>query len=177
MVGPQHNYGLQVRFKLSHASQQALTLEAGETVAELRVSPHSQRSSRSVHQERGVRHRARVLGRTVVHGKAVTHSADVVKEVKRGSMRERWGFDVSYRVKEDFSLELLVTGVVPHSPVFRAGLRPGNLIISINNWEVEAMQVVQSVETVLLAGGFFITLGWMETITENSDNSKHLGQF
>ena len=115
----------------------------------------------------------------MVQGRAVTRPPDVVREIKRGSMKERWGFAVSYRLQDNFSLEVRVTSVSPHSAVARAGLRPGHVLTTINNWQLEAMQVVEAVQTVLLAGGFFITLGWLESSDqeETEDNWKPLGTF
>ena len=83
------------------------------------------------------------------------------------------------RVQENFSLEVMVTSVSPHSAVARAGLRPGHVLTTINNWQLEAMQVVESVQTVLLAGGFFITLGWLETsdLSQTENNWTPLGTF
>ena len=83
------------------------------------------------------------------------------------------------RVQENFSLEVLVTSVSPHSAVARAGLRAGQVLTTINNWQLEAMQVVEAVQTVLLAGGFFITLGWLETsdLSQTENNWTPLGTF
>ena len=114
----------------------------------------------------------------MVQGRAVTRQADVIREVRRGSMKEPWGMDISYRVLDNCSLEVLVSRVTPGSPVFREGLRAGQVLTTINNWEIEAMQVVEAVETVLLAGGFFITLGWLESSYDSSYSDwKLLGKF
>ena len=81
-------------------------------------------------------------------------------------------------MQDNFSLEVLVTSVSPHSPVARAGLRPGHVLTTINNWQLEAMQVVEAVQTLLLAGGFFITLGWLENCCQDMENNwKPLGSF
>ena len=47
------------------------------------------------------------VSRALVQGRAVTRQADIVMEIKRGSMKERWGLDISCRTQENFSLELL----------------------------------------------------------------------
>ena len=67
----------------------------------------------------------------------------------------------------------------PHSAVARAGLRAGHVLTTINNWQLEAMQVVEAVQTVLLAGGFFITLGWLEQsdLSDTDSNWRPLGTF
>ena len=165
-----------MKFNLSHATQQPVPLETGETISKLLLP--LDRGSLSVHQEvGGARLRAKV-SRALVQGRALTRQADIVMEIKRGSMKERWGLDISCRMQENFSLELLVSGVVPHSPVWRAGLRSGHLLTTINSWEVEAIQVVEVVESVLMAGGFFITLGWLETMEDDlTKNWRSLGQF
>ena len=165
-----------MKFNLSHATQQPVPLETGETITKLLLP--LDRGSLSVHQEvGGARLRAKV-SRALVQGRALTRQADIVMEIKRGSMKERWGLDISFRTQENFSLELLVSGVVPHSPVWRAGLRSGHLLTTINSWEVEAIQVVEVVESVLMAGGFFITLGWLERMEDDlTKNWRSLGQF
>ena len=74
-----------------------------------------------------------------------------------------------------------------------AGLRPGNVITLVNDWNVEvrafviitqyilmtqAMQVPEAVQTVLMAGGFFMKLGWLnETLSEFDGTWKSLGKF
>ena len=81
-------------------------------------------------------------------------------------------------MQDNFSLEVLVTTVSPHSAVARAGLRPGHVLTTINNWELEALQVVEAVQTLLLAGGFFLTLGWLENCGQDmEENWKPLGAF
>ena len=97
LVGPQHNYGVQFKLKLSHASHQSLCLEAEETVGSLVITASRQRPSLSVHQAGpGWRNRAKV-SRPLVQGRAVTRPPDVIKQIKRASMKEKWGFAVSYR--------------------------------------------------------------------------------
>ena len=93
-------------------------------------------------------------------------------------MKEPWGMDISYRVLDNCSLEVLVSRVTPGSPVFREGLRAGQVLTTINNWQLEALQVVEAVQTLLLAGGFFITLGWLENCCQDMENNwKPLGSF
>ena len=43
---------------------------------------------------------------------------------------------------------------------------------------LQAMQVPEAVQTVLMAGGFFMKLGWLnETLSEFDDTWKYLGKF
>ena len=114
-----------------------------------------------------------------VEGRAVTHQADIIQEVRRGSMKERWGLDLVYRMHPDtLSLELAVARVTCPSPAHVSGLRPGQVITLVNDWKIEAMQVPEAVQTVLMAGGFFMKLGWLnQTLNQITDEWKSLGKF
>eukprot|EP00091_Calanus_sinicus_P010812 TRINITY_DN24857_c0_g1_i1.p1 TRINITY_DN24857_c0_g1~~TRINITY_DN24857_c0_g1_i1.p1 ORF type:complete len:121 (-),score=32.33 TRINITY_DN24857_c0_g1_i1:106-444(-) len=96
----------------------------------------------------------------IVQGKAQTREADVVKEVKRGSMKEKWGLTLSYRIT-NFSLELVVTKVAKFSPADKVGLQEGNTITKVNDWKIEAMEHPQAALSIILAGGFMLSLGWL----------------
>ena len=41
----------------------------------------------------------------------MTREPDVIKEIRRGNMKERWGIEVVYRSSDSVSLELAVTKV------------------------------------------------------------------
>ena len=41
----------------------------------------------------------------------MTREPDVIKEIRRGNMKERWGLEVVYRSTDSVSLELAVTKV------------------------------------------------------------------
>ena len=51
------------------------------------------------------------VSRTHIEGKAQTREPDVIKEIRRGNMKERWGLEVVYRSTDSVSLELAVTKV------------------------------------------------------------------
>ena len=94
-------------------------------------------------------------------------------------MKEKWGLDLVYRRHEDtLSLELAVARVSCPSPAHVSGLRSGHVITLVNDWKVEAMQVPEAVQTVLMAGGFFMTMGWLnQPLPQISDQWKSLGKF
>ena len=54
-----------------------------------------------------------------------------------------------------------------------------NVIITMHyNLMTQAMQVPEAVQTVLMAGGFFMKLGWLnETFSEFDETWKSLGKF
>ena len=94
--------------------------------------------------------------------KAKTTEADVKKELKRGSMKEKWGLSLVYRM-ENSRIELAVNKVSMFSPAAKAGMQTGDTILLINDWEVEAMDQIQAALSVFLAAGFSINLGWCKT--------------
>ena len=75
--------------------------------------------------------------RTHVEGRAVTRTPDVVKEMRRGSMKERWGLELVYRLLDAVTLEIAVTKVSRPSAAHAAGLGPGHVITVVNQWNVE----------------------------------------
>ena len=75
--------------------------------------------------------------RTHVEGRAVTRTPDVVKEMRRGSMKERWGLELVYRLLDAVTLEIAVTKVSRPSAAHAAGLSPGHVITVVNQWNVE----------------------------------------
>ena len=63
-----------------------------------------------------------------------------------------------------------MAAVSPHSPAARAGLLPGQQIVSLNGWKVEAVDRPDTLQSLLLAGGFFITVGWLRQVdTQEGD--------
>ena len=68
----------------------------------------------------------------------MTRPPDVVNELKRVSLKERWGLEVVFRVNQDIcSLEIAARSVDKDSIGERAGLRDGHLITRVNDWDVE----------------------------------------
>ena len=51
------------------------------------------------------------MSRTHIEGRAKKREPDVIKEIRRGNMKERWGMEVVYRSTDSVSLELAVTKV------------------------------------------------------------------
>jgi len=177
LTGPEHNYGVQFKLNLSHASNSRILVE--EECQRLIVSSnHSSCHPVIRHHVTEALLRPKVL-KPHVEGRAVTHQADVIQEVRRGSMKERWGLDLVYRMHPDtLSLELAVARVTCPSPAHVSGLRPGHVITLVNDWKIEAMQVPEAVQTVLMAGGFFMKLGWLnQTLLQITDEWKSLGKF
>ena len=71
-------------------------------------------------------------------GKAVTRPPDVVKELKRISLKEQWGLEVVFRLNQDIcSLYIAVRRVAQDSIGHKAGLRDGHVITRVNDWDVE----------------------------------------
>ena len=51
------------------------------------------------------------MSRTHIEGRAKKREPDVIKEIRGGNMKERWGMEVVYRSTDSVSLELAVTKV------------------------------------------------------------------
>jgi len=91
--------------------------------------------------------------------KAVTSQAEVKTELKRGSMRDKWGLGLTYNIQGG-RIRLSVVKVSMFSPAAKAGLGVGDTIITINDWNIEAMENIQAVINIFLAAGFSVSLGW-----------------
>jgi len=93
--------------------------------------------------------------------KAKTTEAEIRKELKRGSMKEKWGLSLVYRM-ENSRIELAVNKVSMFSPAAKAGIKQGDTILLINDWKVEAMDQIQAALNIFLAAGFSVNLGWSQ---------------
>jgi len=93
--------------------------------------------------------------------KAKTTEAEIRKELKRGSMKEKWGLSLVYRM-ENSRIELVVNKVSMFSPAAKAGIKHGDTILLINDWKVEAMDQIQAALNIFLAAGFSVNLSWSQ---------------
>lgn len=125
-----------------------------------------------VHPKEESRVRAKVEVVKVKEGKEAvpTREPDLKMELKRGSMRDKWGLTLVHRMGEGGRVELGVSKVAMFSPAAKAGLLPGNTLVLINDWKVEAMEQVEAALSILLAAGFSVQLAWIAS-TEPLDGS------
>ena len=98
----------------------------------------------------------------IVCEKVKTREPDIVKEMKRGSMKEKWGLSFVYRV-DNGRLELAIKSVGMFSPAAKVGIKAGDILIEINGWKIEAMDHYQAALNLFLAAGFSVNLGWIKS--------------
>jgi len=135
-----------------------------EELAALKSSKEGAAKSRLVvHPKEEARVRVQVDVVKVREGKesVATREPDLKKELKRGSMKEKWGLTLVHRTGEGNRIELGVSKVAMFSPAAKAGILPGNTLILINDWKVEAMEQADSALSILLAAGFSVQLAWI----------------
>jgi len=94
--------------------------------------------------------------------KAEITEPEVRKELKRGSMKEKWGLTLVY-ILENNTLSVGVTKVSMFSPAAKAGVKAGSIINVINDWAIEAMDKPEVAMSILLAAGFSVNLAWRST--------------
>merc|ERR1719331_811701 len=125
-----------------------------DMVALNKSSQDSAKSRLVVHPKEEVRVRARVEVVKVKEGKEAvpTREPDLRMELKRGSMRDKWGLTLVHRVGDGGRIELGVSKVAMFSPAAKAGLVPGNTLVLINDWKVEAMEQVAMFSPAAKAG-------------------------
>ena len=164
MRGPDKNYAVQVKFKLNQAKLEKL-VDISETVPCLMPGLTELTGCKQSIQPRSTASLLPKVVRPILHGKAQTREPDVVKEIKRGSMKETWGLSLSYRIT-NISLELVVTSVAKYSPADKVEMKEGNIITRVNDWKMEAMDHPKAALSILLAGGFFLSVGWLEGTME-----------
>ena len=94
--------------------------------------------------------------------KIQTREPDVVKDMKRGSMKDKWGLNLVYRV-DNGRLELAVAKVQMFSAAAKSGIETGDIVIQINGWKIEAMDHFQAALNIFMAAGFSVSLGWIKS--------------
>merc|ERR550539_1353384 len=105
--------------------------------------------------------------------KAKTTEAEVKKELKRGSMRDKWGLSLIFNI-DGARITLKVKKVSMFSPAAKAGIGVGDSIITINDWNIEAMENIQAVINIFLAAGFSVNLGWSKSVQPPDENWQSL---
>ena len=123
--------------RLSHASVDTVEDDT-ETVSDaVNTKPRLHHVYPGVHSGKGAGLRAKVVRPRIV-GKAVVRPPDIVHQLRRSSLRERWGLELVHRVSMDtLSLEIGVKSVMRDSVAERAGLGQGHVITRVNDWDVE----------------------------------------
>ena len=99
----------------------------------------------------------------IISEKIKTREPDIVKEMKRGSMKEKWGLSLVYRVDDKGRLEIAVKKVGMFSAAAKVGIQAGNIVIQINDWKIEAMDQYQAALNIFMAAGFSVNLGWLKS--------------
>jgi len=158
--------------KLEKAVEQLLENTLDQELSELTKSskPRQEKISSSAVPEANMKF-AKVSKPKVLSGKTETQQPDVKQELKRGSMKEKWGLCLSYLL-DDSRLQIAVNKVSMFSPAAKAGLSAGNIILIINDWQIEAMDKPEVAMSLLLAAGFSVNLAWKKTQVEISDWTK-----
>ena len=106
--------------------------------------------------------KAKISKAKIVCEKVKTREPDIVKDIKRGSMKEKWGLSFVYRV-DNGRLELVIKSVSMFSPAAKVGIKAGDILIEINGWKIEAMDHYQAALNLFMAAGFSVNLGWIQS--------------
>merc|ERR1719245_1536059 len=72
-----------------------------------------------------------------------TREPDLKKELKRGSMKEKWGLTLVHRVDKS-RICLSAKKVSMFSAAAKAGIAVGDTLVTINDWNIEAMDNIQA---------------------------------
>ena len=76
--------------------------------------------------------------------------------MQRSNMRDEWGVTLQYTISGE-KLLLCVKEVVADSPASRL-LQAGDIIITINDWEIEKISQPEVAANLFRAAGNFVTL-------------------
>ena len=92
----------------------------------------------------------------VIKGKPVGQKPEIKLELKRGSMKDKWGVRLVYQPSQQGGLNLAVVKVTNFTASHRAKLLAGDKILTINGWQIDTMDEPQVIYYLIFLFNFFI---------------------
>jgi len=119
-------------------------------------------------------------GETVAESRLVAKlkaDARVDKRVylKRTYSKEKWGVSLTYTFSKNAGLHLILNDVVAGGPAWESGVRPGDVIVTVNDWLIVLMDRPQVAAHLFQAGANIVKLGIQKTRGAGTD--RYLGLY
>merc|ERR1719400_193513 len=105
---------------------------------------------------------------------AITEMANKVErviEMNRTRQKELWGVSIGYNLSADHGLQLVLGTVEPNSPAWKAGLRSGDTIVTVNDWTITLMDKPEVALHLFQASANTVRLG----LISGAENMTALG--
>jgi len=95
--------------------------------------------------------------------------------LKRTYSKEKWGINLTYTFSKDHGLHLIMKEVVEKGPAWESGVRPGDIIVTVNDWLIVLMDRPQVAAHLFQAGANIVKLGIQKS--SGSSPERYLGLY
>lgn len=85
------------------------------------------------------------------------------EELKRGSMKDKWGLKLVYQMSQEGGLCLGVLKVKSFTAGHKAKLQTGDHVLTINGWQIHGMDEPQVAANLFRAAGFSVVLRFQKS--------------
>ena len=130
-----------------------------ECTEDLATGPDLQTAAAGTAGKSAASLKAAVTAVAVSRPKPPPETPDIKQELKRGSMKERWGVRLVYHLSPDGGLGLAVVKVTSFTAGHRAKIVPGDKLVTVNDWHIGNMEEPQVAANLIRAAGFSVTFG------------------
>jgi len=93
--------------------------------------------------------------------------------LKRTYSKEKWGINLTYTYSKNHGLHLIMKDVVERGPAWESGVRPGDIIVTVNDWLIVLMDRPQVAAHLFQAGANIVKLGIQKS--RGTSPEKYLG--
>jgi len=95
--------------------------------------------------------------------------------LKRNYSKEKWGVSLTYTFSKDHGLHLILNDVIENGPAWESGVRPGDVIVTVNDWLIVLMDRPQVAAHLFQAGANIVKLGIQKSRGTSPD--RYLGMY
>jgi C-terminal processing protease CtpA/Prc len=95
--------------------------------------------------------------------------------LKRTYSKEKWGINLTYTFSKNHGLHLIMKDVVEGCPAWESGVRPGDVIVTVNDWLIVLMDRPQVAAHLFQAGANIVKLGIQKS--RGTSPEKYLGLY
>lgn len=90
---------------------------------------------------------------------------DAHVDLKRKEIKQNWGVQISYTYSDENGLHLVLLGVEESGPAWCSGVRPGDTIVTVNDWLITVMDRPHVALHLFQAGANQVKLGIQKPVS------------